>query len=77
MSESSEARRRFIAARDFLLEHRDDQPRACRDFKWPDLVEFNWALDYFDSLAAGDTASRVALWLVDADAARSAARSRE
>ncbi|HET7267603.1 MAG TPA: AMP-binding protein [Oleiagrimonas sp.] len=58
---------RFIAARDFLLEHRTDQARACRDFRWPQLDRFNWALDYFDSLAQGDTATRTALWLVDAD----------
>lgn len=65
--ESSEALRRFVAARDFLLAHRDDQVGAGRDFRWPELDYFNWALDYFDGLAAGETAGRSALWLVGAD----------
>ncbi len=45
------ARNAFLAARDFLLEHRSDQPTAARDFRWPVLDEFNWALDHFDALA--------------------------
>lgn len=63
----ADARQRFLAARDFLLESRNDQTRAWLDFRWPELDQFNWALDYFDSLASGDTANRTALWLVDAD----------
>ena len=42
------ARNAFLAARDFLLEHRSDQPTAARDFRWPVLDEFNWALDHFE-----------------------------
>lgn len=67
MAGTGEGLRRFLAARDFLIEHREDQPGACRDFRWPELGEFNWALDYFDHLATGYTATRTALWLVDAD----------
>ena len=52
----------FLAARDFLLEHRTDYNTAYRDFRWPELDRFNWALDYFDRIAAGN--DRVALWLV-------------
>ena len=52
----------FIAARDFLLRHRTDYETAYRDFRWPALDRFNWALDYFDRLAAGN--DRIALWLV-------------
>ncbi|MBK6009444.1 AMP-binding protein [Ramlibacter ginsenosidimutans] len=55
----------FIRARDFLLAHRTDYERACREFRWPQLDEFNWALDYFDTLAAGNDAC--ALWIVEED----------
>jgi len=41
----------FIAARDFLIAHRNDYERAYREFRWPALDRFNWALDYFDPLA--------------------------
>ena len=43
----------FLAARDFLLQHRSDYATAYAGFKWPKLKEFNWALDYFDTLAKG------------------------
>lgn len=41
----------FIEARDFLLAHREQYERAYRDFRWPVLDRFNWALDYFDPMA--------------------------
>jgi acetyl-CoA synthetase len=56
----------FLAARDFLLRHREDYTAACRGFQWPKLEHFNWALDYFDVIA-GDNVEP-ALWLVDDDA---------
>lgn len=40
-------REKFIFARDFLLQHREDYMTAVRDFVWPRLTHFNWALDYF------------------------------
>jgi acetyl-CoA synthetase len=55
----------FRAARDFLLRHRDDYRTAYRDFRWPELDRFNWALDWFDAYAAGNDAT--ALWIVDDD----------
>jgi acetyl-CoA synthetase len=55
----------FIAARDFLLRHRVDYATAYRDFKWPKLERFNWALDYFDAIARDN--AQPALWLVDDD----------
>jgi acetyl-CoA synthetase len=55
----------FIAARDFLLRHREDYTSAYRDFKWPKLDRFNWALDYFDAMARDN--AQPALWLVDDD----------
>ncbi|MCT2587105.1 AMP-binding protein [Actinophytocola gossypii] len=58
----------FRAARDFLLEHREDYLRASAEFEWPNLTEFNWALDWFDVVAAQEpTASRPALWIVEED----------
>lgn len=55
----------FVAARDFLMRHRRDYDAAYRDFRWPRLDRFNWALDYFDALARDN--DRTALWLVDDD----------
>jgi acetyl-CoA synthetase len=57
----------FIAARDFLVRHRDDYAKAYRDFAWPKLDRFNWAIDYFDVMARGN--AQPALWLVDDEAA--------
>lgn len=55
----------FLAARDFLLAHRTDYATAVRDFRWPQLGAFNWALDYFDAMAEGNWAN--ALWIVEED----------
>ncbi len=58
------------AARDFLLTHRADYETAYRDFRWPVLEQFNWALDWFDAaLVQGDAASRPALTIVGDGAA--------
>ncbi len=46
----------FLAARDLLLRHRRDLDAACREFRWPVLDRFNWALDHFDRMAAGNEA---------------------
>ena len=55
----------FLAARDFLLTHRLDHERAYRDFRWPVLDRFNWALDHFDVMARGNGAT--ALHIVGED----------
>lgn len=55
----------FLAARDFLLAHRTDYATAVQDFRWPQLGTFNWALDYFDVMAEGNSAN--ALWIVEED----------
>ncbi len=62
---TSEATSRFLEARDFLLKYRDDYETAYRDFRWPLLDRFNWALDYFDVIARDN--ERPALWLIDED----------
>jgi acetyl-CoA synthetase len=51
----------FFDARAFLLKHREDYATAYREFRWPVLTEFNWALDYFDALARDNR--QAALWL--------------
>lgn len=53
----------FEQARDFLILHRSDYDYAYAHFKWPQLEEFNWALDYFDPMAALN--NHLALWIVD------------
>src|ERR1700724_1252172 len=58
----------FQEARAFLLQHRSDYDAAVKGFRWPDLVPFNWALDWFDAELARNPESkdRPALWIVDA-----------
>src|SRR5947208_15732350 len=58
----------FQEARAFLLKHRTEYETAVKDFRWPDPVPFNWALDWFDAeLAANaDGKDQPALWIVDA-----------
>ncbi|MFI7125669.1 AMP-binding protein [Nonomuraea sp. NPDC050153] len=58
----------FRAARDFLLHA--DPATARRDFRWPELAEFNWALDWFDGVLATETPDAVALKIVGASSAR-------
>jgi acetyl-CoA synthetase len=62
----------FQDARAFLLRHRTDYETAVRDFRWPDPVPFNWALDWFDAELARNAESRdrTALWIVDAGSNR-------
>ena len=57
-----EGHKAFLAARDFLLTHREDYETAYRDFRWPQLDKFNWALDYFDTFARGN--NKLALWMI-------------
>ncbi|HZC56712.1 MAG TPA: AMP-binding protein [Xanthobacteraceae bacterium] len=56
----------FLAARELLFKHREDYAKAYREFQWPKLDRFNWALDYFDVMARSNV--HPALWLVDDDA---------
>ncbi|MSO76871.1 MAG: AMP-dependent synthetase [Alphaproteobacteria bacterium] len=60
----------FKAARDFLFAHGHDYPTVHRDFRWPVLDNFNWALDWFDAeLATGAGANREALGITGDGAA--------
>jgi acetyl-CoA synthetase len=53
----------FRDARDLLFRCRVDVDAACREFRWPALENFNWAMDHFDTMARGN--DRVALHVVD------------
>jgi len=59
----SEGLKAFLSARQLLVECRMDYERARREFRWPELTTFNWALDYFDDYARGN--QRTALWIVE------------
>ena len=52
MTEQTQGTRAFRAARDLLLRRREDYEAARSQFSWPQLDEFNWALDWFDVIAA-------------------------
>jgi acetyl-CoA synthetase len=64
---ASSATQAFRTARDFLLAHREDYAAAYAGFEWPKLERFNWALDWFDQIAAGDRRNQPALWVVYED----------
>src|SRR5580700_11071347 len=69
MTDAQSPTQAFRNARDLLLRHREDYPAALAEFTWPQLDEFNWALDWFDVIAAGHP-DRDALRIVaDGDAA--------
>jgi acetyl-CoA synthetase len=56
---------RFAQARDFLQQHRTDYDTAYRDYRPPQLDNFNWALDFFDHEAKDN--GTPALWVVEED----------
>ncbi len=37
----------FLEARSLLLARRERHEEAVREFRWPALDHFNWALDWF------------------------------
>jgi acetyl-CoA synthetase len=59
-------RKAYRAARDVLMRHREDHEAAAAEFRWPSIGDrFNWALDWFDPLAAGNP--RTALRIIGED----------
>src|SRR6185312_7563254 len=65
MNRSAQA---FYEAREFLIAHRADYDTAYRDFRWPEIDEFNWALDHFDAVATDPQRGVArALWIVEGD----------
>jgi acetyl-CoA synthetase len=53
----------FLRARNLLLEAREDYGGAVARFEWPELTNFNWALEWFDVYARNN--NRTALWIAD------------
>lgn len=60
---STEATERFRAARDFLQANAENYDAAREGFTWPELDEWNWALNWFDVQAEGN--HDAALWIVE------------
>ncbi|MBB1034181.1 AMP-binding protein [Dietzia sp. CQ4] len=60
---ATDATTRFRAARDFLQANAEDYEAARAGFAWPELDEWNWALNWFDVEAEGNTDP--ALWIVE------------
>lgn len=58
---------RFRAARDHLVGLREDAAAAVASFAWPRFEHFNFALDWFDAIAAGPRGDTDALVLVEED----------
>jgi hypothetical protein len=58
--------RQVRAARDFLLQHRTDYDTAYQNFTWPELSDYNFALDWFDGLAE-ENPNGIALWVIDSE----------
>jgi acetyl-CoA synthetase len=58
----------FEEARRFLLDNRTNYQKACAEFRWPEPIDFNWAIDWFDGNLARNASSRdrAAIWIVDA-----------
>jgi acetyl-CoA synthetase len=64
----ADAYAQFRSARDLLLSERTDYDRAVADYEAPRPADFNWALDWFDQVAADPTTGpRAALKIVEAD----------
>ncbi|TWS23656.1 AMP-binding protein [Tsukamurella sputi] len=66
---STQGYRDFLAARDLLVELADDYDAARERFSWPQLDEWNFALDWFDRVAEGNDSP--ALWIVEEDGSES------
>lgn len=70
MNDHTTATDTFRAARDLMLELREDLGQARERFAWPVIEQFNWALDWFDAeLASGPLADQVALKIIGENAA--------
>ena len=54
------------AARDFLFAHSTDYDGAVAGFRWPQLTEFNFGLEWFD-VVAGEHPDQPAVTIVDAE----------
>ncbi len=62
----TQATEELRAARDFLLEHREDYATAVEKFEWPRPRSFNWGLEWFDVIAT-ERPDQAALTIVEED----------
>lgn len=60
----------FTEARDLLLRLRTDPVAAAAEFRWPQLTQFNWALDHFDVMAQGNDATALHIVAEDGSEAK-------
>ena len=52
-------REAYRVVRDLLVRHRENYDAAVAAYRWPDVGgQFNWARDWFDSVAAGNPRRR-------------------
>jgi acetyl-CoA synthetase len=65
LGQNSSATKEFLAARDLLVDLRDDHEAAVAQFQWPRPTEFNWAIDWFDEIARDNR--QPALLIVNGD----------
>jgi acetyl-CoA synthetase len=64
----ADAYTQFRSTRDLLLAQRTDYERAVAEFVPPRSADFNWALNWFDEVAADEsTSERVALRIIEGD----------
>ena len=69
-----EAYENFVRARNLLL-NAEDYEEAKKEFLWPNIVEFNWAIDYFDKIAEEE--SNPAILYVDDEGVEKSVSFRE
>jgi acetyl-CoA synthetase len=68
LGHNPEATRCFREARDLLLKLHGEHEAAVSLFRWPRFERFNWALDWFDEVAAGNDCGAVRLIAADGTA---------
>src|SRR5699024_5119910 len=60
--------KQFLAARDFLVDNRENYKNAVDQFEWPRFETFNFATDWFDHLATQqESANREAIVINEQD----------
>lgn len=61
---SQESLKNFLEARDFILS-RPNYEEAKANFKWPELGEWNWGVQYFNGVLAEQASNPAVIWVDD------------
>ncbi len=61
---ASDSLRNFLQARDYILS-RPQYEEARREFRWPRIGEWNWAVQYFDGVLAEHATNPAVIWVDD------------